>query len=103
MSTTVWLPGDHIGRFEIAAPLVEQRAPEVTRIMGACAIFEARFEVARQTFSYCGSCRLFRPVRDAERLPWYGWWFDADGGMRVSSRDKPDRAISPSASLRPPS
>jgi hypothetical protein len=83
MSTTVWLPGDHIGRFEIAAPLVEQRAPEVTRIMGACAIFEARFEVARQTFSYCGSCRLFRPVRDAERLPWYGWWFDADGGMRA--------------------
>jgi hypothetical protein len=26
---------------------------------------------------------LFRPVRESERLPWYGWWFDADGGMRA--------------------
>jgi hypothetical protein len=83
MRATVWLPGERVGRFEISSYLVEPRAPAVTRIMGTCEIFEARFEMARQTFSYCGSCRLFRPVREAERLPWYGWWFDADGGMRA--------------------
>jgi hypothetical protein len=72
-----------VGRFEIAALLVETRAPEVTRIMGACAIFEAACDVTRQRYTYCGSSRLFRPLREGERVPWYRWHFDIEGGLWV--------------------
>jgi hypothetical protein len=84
------IPAGRLGFFEFAACLVEARAPEVTRVMGACAILSARGFAPQGVYRYLATARQFRPVSEGALIPFYVWFFDAGGAMWAVERDRAD-------------
>jgi hypothetical protein len=79
-----------LGLFELARFLVEARAPEVTRVMGACAVLRCWYFERLAVYGYCASSRYFRVVLVGELIPCYEWLFEADGGLRAIELDGAD-------------
>jgi hypothetical protein len=79
-----------LGLFEIAGFLVDARAPEVTRVMSACAILRCWYFERLAVYGYCASSRYFRVVLVGELIPCYEWLFEANGGLRAIELDGAD-------------
>lgn len=67
------------GRFSIPATWVDEARPEVTRVMGMCAIFRAEHMMMCDRVEYHAACWKFRPVPVGDIAPEYSWIFSEEG------------------------
>lgn len=69
------------GRFCIAADMVRNATPELTRIMGSCAIFRAEYMMVSNRVEYVAYSFRFREIEEGEIAPLYEWFFSNCGDM----------------------
>ena len=69
------------GVFRIPAQWVQEMRPEVTRIMGMCAVYRAEHLLMSDQVEYVVECWKFRPVPPGEIAPGYAWSFSEDGSV----------------------